>query len=160
MVAFQFGREKHRFHAALFVLLVFGLFSPALSAQSHSGCTGPDDLEHAVASHPSASDWNALGAWFGSQGQLTCAVSAFESALHLAPGSWESHYDLALALLNQGNTARAAQELRTALRLRPGTLQIHAALGVALSRLQQTDAAIAEFRIVLRSDPKSIAALD
>jgi tetratricopeptide (TPR) repeat protein len=154
--------------AALCALLTLLLFSFDLPAQSLPGCKGPEDLEHTLAVRPSASAWNALGAWFGSQNQLPCAIGAFESALRLAPGSWESHYDLGLALLNegdaqgksQGNTERAALELRKASRLRPGTAQIHAALGAALNQLHQTDAAIAEFRTVLRSDPKSVAALD
>ena len=149
-----------RLRGALCALLAIFLFCFKLSAQSISGCQGPDDLEHAVAAKPSASVWNALGAWFGSQNQLPCAVSAFQSALRLAPDSWESRYDLALALLNEGNAEQAVVELRKAVRLRPGDPQIHAALGVALSQLHQTDAAVAEFRTVLRSDPKSIAALD
>jgi tetratricopeptide (TPR) repeat protein len=145
----------------LFCTLLTLVLSPSLlSAQSPAGCKGPDELEHTVAAHPSADAWTALGAWFGSQNELACAVSAFEPALRLAPGSWEGHYDLALALLNQGNAERAAKELRRTLQLRPGTLQAHAALGVALSQLHQTEAAITEFRIVLKSDPKSITALD
>jgi tetratricopeptide (TPR) repeat protein len=155
----SFGMRR-RAQAAPFALLTLLLFSCNLSAQSFSGCRGPEDLEHTVAAQPSASAWNALGAWFGSQNQLPCAIGAFESALRLAPDSWESRYDLALALLNQGNAEQAALELRKALRLRPGTPQIHAALGAALSQLHQTEAAMAEFRIVLRADPKSIAALD
>jgi tetratricopeptide (TPR) repeat protein len=139
-----------------------------LHAQGVSGCQGPANLEHAVASTPTAGAWNALGAWFGGHNQPDCAIGAFESALRLAPDSWESHFDLGLALLNSGHPPdksqaeiqRAAQEFRKALRLRPATAQIHAALGVALNQLHQTDAAIAEFRIVLRSDPKSITALD
>lgn len=161
----RFGQREQ---TALGVLLTILLFCFDLPAQSLPGCNGPEDIERALAVRPSVPTWNALGTWFGSQNQLPCAIGAFESALRIAPNSWESHFDLGLALLNQGtaqgeeqgNAERAALELRKASRLRPGTAQIHAALGVALNRLHQTDAAITEFRIVLRSDPKSMAALD
>ena len=151
---------RRRAGTVLCAVLAFSATSWTLCAEPHGTCKGPEDLERAVASRPSASAWNALGAWFGRQDQLQCAVAAFESALRLAPNSWESHYDLGLALLNQGDPERALQELRMASRLKPGTAQIHAALGTALSQLGQTGAAIVEFRTVLRSDPKSIAALD
>jgi Flp pilus assembly protein TadD len=157
------GRLNRPLPAAICAMLSLFLFSCGVSAQSIAGCKGPEELEHTVAAHPSAAAWNALGAWFGSQNQLACAVTAFQSASRLAPDSWESHYDLGLALLNEGQphgAEQAALELRKASRLRPGTTQIHAALGAALSQLHQTDAATAEFKLALRSDPKSVAALD
>jgi anaphase-promoting complex subunit 3 len=117
-------------------------------------------LERAIAAHPSAAAYDALGAYFGQQRQLLCAISAFRSALHLAPGSWEAHYDLAIALLGHGDTGQAVRELRAASRLKPGTAQIQLALGVALSQSNQTEAAINEFKAVLKTDPKSIPALD
>src|SRR5260370_25365324 len=132
----------------------------ALAQTQASHCKGPAELERAIAAHPSAAAYDALGAYFGQQNQLSCALSAFRSAVHLAPGSWEAHYDLAIAFLQQGAAQQAVRELRTASGLKPGTPQIDLALGVALSQSNQPAAAIDSFKAVLKIDPKSIPALD
>ena len=132
----------------------------ALAQTQASHCKGPAELERAIAAHPSAAAYDALGAYFGQQNQLSCALSAFRSAVHLAPGSWEAHYDLAIALLQHGDAQQAVRELRTASGLKPGTPQIDLALGVALSQSNQPAAAIDAFKAVLKIDPKSIPALD
>ena len=85
-------------------------------------------------------------------------VSAFESALRLEPNSWEAHYNLGLALLENGKSERAANELRAAVGLRPHVAQTHTALGTALSQLHQTDNAIGEFKLALKLDSKFIPA--
>lgn len=123
-------------------------------------CKGPAELEKAIAAHPSAAAYDALGAYFGQQKQLACAISSFRSALHLAPKSWEAHYDLAIALLQHGDVEQAARELRTAAGLKPGTPRIELALGVALNQANHPDAAIEVFQSVLKDDPKSVPALD
>ena len=74
-----------------------------------------------------------MGAYFGRQQKLSCAISAFESALRLEPNSWEARFNLSLALLESQQAARAAGELRIAIRLQPDNPLGHTALGVALS---------------------------
>ena len=127
-----------------------------LSAQAGMTCKGPPELEKAISMRPSASAYDALGAYFAQRNQFTCALSAFESALRLEPDSWEAHYNLGLALLENGKSERAANELRAAVGLKPQMAQTHAALGTALSQLHQTDNAIAEFKLALKLDSKFI----
>jgi lipoprotein NlpI len=144
----------------LICILTVVRFSGTLSAQSASGCTGSPELESALQTHPSTDSYNALGVYFGGKHQYSCAISAFESALRLAPNAWESHYNLAIALNSIGNAKRAYEEMQTASRLNPEAAQVHLGLGVVLGSLQQPDAAINEFQTVLKVDPKSIPALD
>jgi tetratricopeptide (TPR) repeat protein len=144
------------FLAALAALCAF---PPAIGAQKVSSCKGPAELEQTLASHPSPGAFDALGAYFAKQHQLACAVSAFKSALALAPTSWEAHYDLAIALLAGGHPRDAVEELRSAARLKPDLMQVHLALGLALEQLNQRDAAMQEFKTVLKAKPKSVPAL-
>ena len=131
-----------------------------MTAQGTSNCIGPADLEQAIASHPSAGAYEALGSWFASQRHFSCAISAFESAIRLDPNSWQSHYDLGIALLSNGSVKRAAHELQTASGFKPGSPQILLPLGAALSESNQQDEAIDEFKAVLKVDPQSVNALD
>src|SRR5262245_14304254 len=76
---------------ALFDLIHSSNFCPEpLSAQKPAACTGPAELERAIASQPSASAYNALGAYFAQRNQFSCASSAFEKALRLDPKYWET----------------------------------------------------------------------
>jgi tetratricopeptide (TPR) repeat protein len=129
-------------------------------AQVAPSCKGPAGLEQTLASRPSPGAYEALGAWYATQRQFSCAASAFESAIRLDPNSWQSHYDLGIALLSSGKFNRAADELRTASGLKPGSAQILLPLGAALSELKQQDKAIEVFRSVLKMDPQSVKALD
>jgi lipoprotein NlpI len=58
------------------------------NAQADTTCKGPPELEKAISIRPSASAYDALGAYFGQRNQFTCALSAFESAVRLEPTSW------------------------------------------------------------------------
>jgi tetratricopeptide (TPR) repeat protein len=141
--------------------VAFCLFPFVAATQvTSSACKGPTDLEQASTTHPSAGVYDALGAYFASHGQLSCAISTFESAVHLAPDSWESHYDLGIALLTDHNPKRAAHELQIASTLKPDSTKILLPLGVSLSQLNQQSAAMDAFRAVLKQDPQSVQALD
>src|SRR5450631_859332 len=129
---------------ALSFFIFFG-FSANLAAQDVAACKGPAELEQTLKVHPSAGAYDALGAYFGQGQKLSCAISAFESAVHLDPNSWEAHFNLALALLQSNQPTRAARQLRVAIHLQPENPPGHIALGVALSQLNQDDAAIDEF---------------
>src|SRR5580698_325048 len=117
--------REHTFRARLQLLpvVMFYVLPITLAAQSVA-CKGPSDLEQTVASNPSAAAFNALGAYFAGARQFTCAISAFESAIRLAPTMWEGPYNLGLALLSSGDSRRAAQELETASNLRPSDARI------------------------------------
>jgi Tfp pilus assembly protein PilF len=123
-------------------------------------CKGPAELEEVLATHPSAGAYDALGAYFGQRQQLSCAIAAFEAAVHQDPNSWEARFNLSLALLQKHDAAQAARELRVAVRIKPDDPLGHIALGEALGELGQNEAAIEEFKFALKSDPKSVPALD
>src|SRR5712691_3703345 len=157
MVRWNFARV----HALLALsTFVFSGDSLNLAAQDVAICKGPAELEQTIKAHPSAGAYDALGAYFGQQQKIACAISAFESAVHLDPNSWEARFNLSLALVQSNQPARAARELRIATRLQPENPLSHIALGVALSQLNQDEAAIDEFKLALNTDPKSIPALD
>ena len=140
-------------------LFIYSVMLAAQDGGSAPQCKGPAALEQAVATHPSAAAYDALGAYFGQRNQYPCAFAAFESAIRLEPNSWEAHFNLGLALLGNGSATRATHEFRAALRLKPGP-QTHAALGLALSQSGQPDSAMTEFKSALKVDPKSVPALD
>ena len=117
-------------------------FVPWLSAQKDSRCEGPPELAKAIAEHPTAAAYDALGAHFAGQSRFSCAITAFRSAIRLDPDSWQGHYNLGVALLTSDNAKQAAGELSTASRLKPGSAQILLPLGVALSDLNRQDEAI------------------
>jgi tetratricopeptide (TPR) repeat protein len=135
-------------------------FNATLFAQMPAACKGPTELERVLATHPSAGAYDALGAYFGKRQQLSCAIAAFEAAVHQDPNSWEARFNLSLALLQKHDAARAARELRVAVRIKPDDPLGHIALGEALGELGQNEAAIEEFKLALKSDPKSVPALD
>ena len=147
---------------ALLALSTFVLSGYCLNlvAQDVTTCKGPAELEKAIKAHPSAGAYDALGAYFGQRQKISCAISAFESAVHLDPNSWEARFNLALALLQSNQPTRAARELRLAIHSQPENPLGHIALGVALSQLNHDDAAIDEFKIALSKDSKSVPALD
>src|SRR6201993_2080222 len=134
-------------------------FSAILFAQMPAACKAPAELEKVIATQPSADIYDALGAYFGQRQQLSCAIAAFEAAVHQDPNSWEARFNLSLALLQRHDPARAARELKVATRIKPDDPLGHIALGQALSELGQNEAAIEEFKLALKSDPKSVPAL-
>jgi tetratricopeptide (TPR) repeat protein len=139
---------------------VMQAFSAVLLAQMPAACKGPTELEKVIATQPSAGVYDALGAYFGQRQQLSCAIAAFEAAVHQDPNSWEARFNLSLALLQKHEPARAARELKVAVSLKPADPLGHIALGEALGELDQNDSAIKEFKFALKSDPKSVPALD
>lgn len=129
-------------------------------AQSASTCRGPADIQKAIAAHPTAAAYDALGAHFASEQNFGCAVAAFESAVKLDPGSWQGHYNLGIALFTSGKVQRAVVELKAASRLNPRSQQILLPLGFALSKTGRSDQAIETFQQILDEDPRSVKALD
>jgi Flp pilus assembly protein TadD len=100
----MFGRIVRRSSASSVRQLSFAVlcgFPLIAMAQDASTCQGPAALEQTIASHPSPGAYEALGAWFATQRQFSCAASAFESAIRLDPNSWQSHYDDGIASLTR-----------------------------------------------------------
>jgi tetratricopeptide (TPR) repeat protein len=155
------GTKKRKLWLLPVFLVVTGLFASAVAQtpQGASGCKGPPDLEAALASQPSAAVYDALGAYFGNEHQVSCAISAFESGTRLNPEGWEGYYDLAIILVSKGDFERAVRELKTAAGLASQMPQVHLDLGLALNHLNRFEEAISEFKIVLQSDPSSVPTL-
>ena len=151
--------EQRASRLRLLAVVTFYVLPVTLAAQSVS-CKGPSELEQAVASNPSAAAFNALGTHFAGLGKYPCAISAFESAIRLAPNAWEGPYNLGLALLRSGDSRRAAQELETASRLKPSDTRILLPLGMSLSDLGQQEAAVDVFKTILKQDAQSVPAFD
>src|SRR5207247_11226722 len=135
------------------------IFSAPVGGQNRSGCKGPEELERAVSSRPSAAAYNALGAYFAGRKQFACAIAAFEKALQIDSSSWETRYNLGLALIEKGDWERATLELRRVVAQKPGLLDARNALGTALRELGQAEAAEEELKAALRIDPRSVHAL-
>lgn len=110
-------------------------------------------LLETVRGHPTAGAYNTLGALYARDGRVTCAVSAFEAALHLDHENWQSHYNLGLALVTKGDRIRAATEFRAAIRYKPDSVASHIALGSLLQDEGKLDEASQEFRAALQIDP-------
>jgi len=72
------------------VLVLFG-FHVSVWAQQGSPCKGPAEIEHAIATQPSAAAYDALGVYFGQRNQMACALPAFETAVKLSPSSSDAH---------------------------------------------------------------------
>jgi len=102
--------------------------------------------------HPTAGAWNTLGVLYAQANQVSCAIPALENAIRLSAADWEPHYNLALALLRQGERTDAKRELQTAIRLKPNSVSSHFALGSLLREEGKLAAAGAEFRAALNSD--------
>src|SRR5437764_13797989 len=104
-------------------------------------CIGPSDLERAIQTNPSANAYNALGAWFAQRHQFACAIPAFDKAFQLSPNSWETHFNIGLALMESNDHQRAVSEFRLAVKLRPNSVRARSALGAALQELKRFDEA-------------------
>ena len=130
------------------------------AAQLPATCPPPSALSKALAAKPAASVYDALGASFAGQGQLQCALAAFEQAVRVEPGSAEAHYDYGVGLVRAEKLQPAEQQFRLALKADPAMTMARASLGSVLLDTGKTAEAENEFREVLKSDPKSVFALD
>src|SRR5215469_3386098 len=127
------GPHVRPYRLPLVIVLVLFIFAHAAAASSKkrvnivftNSCRdnhNDDKVEalwQALSDHPTAGAYNTLGVLYAAAGSVSCAIPAFESALGLDPDNWESHYDLALALITKGEAARAARELRSAIQQKP-----------------------------------------
>ena len=136
-------------------LLLFLL--PHAAAQLPETCKPPASAAHPPPGTSRARAYDAVGVWFAQNGDLNCAVAAFQQALRLEPHLAEAHFDLGLVRQNQQQTAAAVSEFRLALQYDPALLQAHCALGSALS---DPVSAESEFRKALATNPQLVCAMD
>jgi Tfp pilus assembly protein PilF len=111
------------------------------------------DLLMVVARHPTAEAYNALGVLYAEGNKLNCAVPAFEQALRLDEQDWRARYNLALALIKQGEEKKAADHLHILIRQKPDSTHVHNTLGSLLQQQGELEAAAEEFKAALKCDP-------
>lgn len=139
--------------ASAFLLLAVS----AATAQLPTTCKPPAAAANAPAGTPPAKVFDAVGVWFAQQGNMNCAVAAFQQALRLEPHLAEAHFDLGLVRQSQQQSAAAISEFRLALQYDPRLLQARCALG---SELPDPASAEAEFHKALAANPQLVCALD
>src|SRR3981081_1108837 len=110
-------------------------------------------LLESVNDHPTAGGYNTLGVLYAQADRVSCAIAAFQAALKLEDPNWEAHYNLALALLSQGDRVRAARELQTAIQEKPESGSSHFALGTVFEGEKNFAEAEEQFRATLKVDP-------
>src|SRR4051794_21068935 len=122
----------------------------SVAALGSAQCLGPSDLERAIQTAPSANTYDALGAWFAQRRQFACAIPAFEKAVQMRGDSWETHFNLGLALMENNDEQRAVSEFRVAVKLKPDSVRARSALGAALQGLKRFEEAETEFNSALK----------
>src|SRR5689334_4269483 len=141
------------------VVVLWAASALAAAAPLPRSCEPPSDLGAALQKSPTAAVYNAIGARFAEQRRPACAIAAFQSAISAEPASWEGHYNLALALIEQKRYKQAQPELQAVIRARSHWPDAHNALGVVFESLAERDNALAEFQAALTADPHNVFAL-
>jgi tetratricopeptide (TPR) repeat protein len=116
------------------------------------------ELLKTLAADPSVAGYNSLGLQFTNRQEFPCAIPAFHAALRLDPESWETRYNLGLALVHAGEQKAAQSELRRVIQQKPDYAPAHNALGLVLASLGEDETAAEEFKSVLKFEPHSINA--
>ena len=111
------------------------------------------DLLGELQRNPSTEGYNALGAMFANHERMDCSIEAFRQALRLDSSSGQTRYNLALALMRQGQAQPAMEQLHLAIRNDPKFAEAHNALGSILQDLGKLDAAAEEFKTALNINP-------
>ena len=115
-------------------------------------------LWQAIHEHPTAGAYNTLGVLYAAADRVACAIPAFQAALRLDRTNWESHYNLALALIRKDDRERARTELHSAIHEKPDSAAAHFALGTLLKDDEKWSLAKREFNKTLEIDPHQAGA--
>jgi protein O-mannosyl-transferase len=99
-----------------------------------------------------------LGLVLMKKGRLDIAITYFQHAAQIRPGSAEAHNTLGNALLQMGKVDDAIAQCRQAVGLRPDDADAWGNLGNALFRKGKADDAIAAFQKALQLNPASAMA--
>jgi tetratricopeptide (TPR) repeat protein len=99
--------------------------------------------------------YNNLGSIRQRQGRIEEAVSDFEKAVKIQPGSPEALDSLGEALTTLGKSDEAIADLLAATRIRPTFVKAHIDLGSALMSAGRVEQSAAQFQEALRLDPAS-----
>src|SRR5450432_2189766 len=86
------------------------------------------------------------------------AIVAYRKVLELDPNDALTHYELAFALKDKGDTKQAVEEFEAAIGLKPGWGEAHYGLGAVLYDLHDQAGALKEFRKAVEYEPSNAAA--
>ena len=112
-----------------------------------------DSLREQVRSSPASfQPQHALGEFYIQQHNLPAAIACLEAARQIDPSNYENAYDLALAYLQTGNTARS-RELITALLARKDRAELHNLLGDVEEAEGHVQDAAKQYETAARMDP-------
>jgi len=92
-------------------------------------------LRAEIAQRPTAELYTEMGYRFAKARNLTCAISAFRSAVAKNANSFEARYNLGIALSETGRNAEAVEHLQAAVSLKPGERNARNALAEAQRNL-------------------------
>ena len=101
-----------------------------------------------------------LGNILRAQDRPAEALTCYEHAIALAPGSVDTLYNLGNICQDLGRTERAIAFFERALRLRPDAVELHNNLGTALQSVGRLDEAITCYRRALALQPDTVETLD
>lgn len=158
------GRMRIAWGLCFLVFCSVAVRAGAAAATPESECrsalSGPqaEGLLRSVAAHPTAPGYDALGSLYANAHRSECAISAFQSALKIDPGSREAKYDLALALRLDGKLEQAEAELGDLVRADPDFAMGHEARAEMLAEEKRYAQAREEFETALRLDNRLSAA--
>ena len=94
-------RDIHRRMSMHLSPIKIGLVAAACLCASFCAaapCTGPQDLQARLRTHPDAETYVQLGTWFGDRNQFSYAIDAYRAAIKFNQGSAELYYLLDIDL--------------------------------------------------------------
>ncbi|HXD32080.1 MAG TPA: tetratricopeptide repeat protein [Pyrinomonadaceae bacterium] len=99
-----------------------------------------------------------VGEEFLRRSEPVVAVPLLRKAVEHSPDFAQAHFNLGVALNQQGDKAQAINEFAAALRLQPDYFEAHAALGLTFQEASQPAEALEHFREAVRLRPASAEA--
>ena len=127
-----------------------------ISALKSAKVTKPSHVDpQAAAQQGEIQQHSARGAAYMRETRYADAEKEYRAALRLAPQDADLHFNLGIALGQEGNPDGAIAEFREVLRLNPNHEWAHANLGIALGNKGDWDGEIAEEHEALRLNPNN-----
>jgi len=127
-----------------------------ISALKSAKVTKPSHVDpQAAAQQGEIQQHTARGAAYMRETRYADAEKEYRAAIRLAPQDADLHFNLGIAIGQEGNPDGAIAEFREVLRLNPNHEWAHANLGIALGNKGDWDGEIAEEREALRLNPNN-----
>jgi tetratricopeptide (TPR) repeat protein len=128
-----------------------------------TACEPPLSMKAQLHGSPKASDYTALGVWFATQNQFSCAAEAFATSLQMdtaQPDVAHVAFMFGVSLYYSGDTGNAIASLQEAEKLGFHDIKLHIILATLLDSSHSIKDAKGEWSAALALDPESTTALD